>query len=199
MNQIKDLMEKYVNDFKFYEHYLEQVVGVTDFKEIPSLLNRYETLAEARAELASRQTQDIELLENTRQEMMFIIENKTTAIIGFNTKIAELENRFEKARANALRWESAIARVKALSEKKKLEIRLAQSGVWNMYNAICHRKGIEVALDLENTEDQLMYIKTYLVDLKKIIRSAKKKAIKDLTSVQGISHAPKIEVVKVVV
>ncbi|XP_044738950.1 coiled-coil domain-containing protein 42 homolog [Chrysoperla carnea] len=197
MNETKENLEKYCNDFKFYKDFLELVVqNSKEFKDVQSLLNRYETLAGVRAELAERQARDLELLESTRAQMMRITEEKNYALINFNTKVAECQIRYEKARACALKWESALSNVKKMSEMKTLEMKIVQDGAWNLYKAICARKGMDTTIDRENTEDQLIYIKQTLVDLRKIIRIAKKRAIKDMVTDEPISNEPSIEVVK---
>ena len=83
---------------------------------------RYETLASARSELAARQERDLTALETTRTEMIKLTEEKSQVMMGLNNELAELQIRYDRAKAMSLRWETAVSRIKNISAEKALEL-----------------------------------------------------------------------------
>lgn len=64
-------MKYYVNEYKMYQNYLERVVNETDeFESIPAIFNRYETLMEAKEQLAEKQDKSLGILEEASKNMV---------------------------------------------------------------------------------------------------------------------------------
>lgn len=61
---IRDKMQKYVKEYKQAQNYLEHVVHETgEFKSITDILNRYDSLLEARQTLSEHQDKSLKALE----------------------------------------------------------------------------------------------------------------------------------------
>ena len=109
-------------------------------------------------------------------------EAKGQMLVDLNNKLATLQGRHDRAKAQALRWETIVGRIKASAAAKNLEITRVRSCCWNMYQQLCKRKGIPVEVDKDDVENQLTHIKRTILELRRITKAAKKKTFKDQTS-----------------
>ena len=109
-----------------------------------------------------------------------LTDEKTQVIMGLNNKLAELQSRYDKTRAEALRWEITLNRIKNTGAEKVLELEQVRTSCWTMYQNICKRKNMPITLDQEDTEGQLVTIKRTIQELKKIVPLARKRAAKEL-------------------
>ena len=48
-------------------------------------------------------------------------EEKSQSLLDLNSRLANLQSRYERARANSVHWESVVARVKEATTRKELE------------------------------------------------------------------------------
>lgn len=90
---------------------------------------RYETLASARIDLAARQERNLTALETTRTEMIKLTEEKSQTMMGLKTELAQLQIRYDRAKAMSLRWETALTRIKNISAEKALELDQVSHGL----------------------------------------------------------------------
>ncbi|XP_046738362.1 coiled-coil domain-containing protein 42 homolog [Diprion similis] len=177
MKEIKKSMEKHVADYGMYQEYLEKVISETgQFQSISEILTRYESLTEARKELSERQDENLQALEDASTEMVRLTDDKAQKLINLNNKLADLQGRYDKAKVNALRWETAVQRIKETTAAKHLELTQVRACCWNVYQQICRRKGIPVEVDRDDVEHQLVHIKRTILELKRIVRVARRKA-----------------------
>lgn len=73
MESVRDKMQRYVEEYKKYQNYLNRVVVETDeFQSINEIFNRYETLVEARQALSDHQDKNLQLLEEKGTEIVYI-------------------------------------------------------------------------------------------------------------------------------
>lgn len=103
-------------------------------------------------------------------------EAKGQMLVDLNNKLATLEGRYDRAKAEAIRWETIVSRIKATATAKNLELTRIKSSCWNMYLQLCKRKGHSVEVDREDVENQLAHIKRTILELKRITKVATKKA-----------------------
>ncbi|KAK6636555.1 hypothetical protein RUM43_010217 [Polyplax serrata] len=183
MKSIKDEMERQVDEYKMYENYLSQVIASSSqMNSTYDILNRYETLASARIDLAARQERNLTALETTRTEMIKLTEEKSQTMMGLKTELAQLQIRYDRAKAMSLRWETALTRIKNISAEKALELDQVRISCWNLYTAMCVRKNVDVTVEQDNIEEQLVFIKRSIQELKRILRIVQKKAAKEIVS-----------------
>ncbi|EEB14649.1 coiled-coil domain-containing protein, putative [Pediculus humanus corporis] len=183
MKFIKDDMEKHVNEYKMYENYLKLVINLSnEMNSSYDILNRYETLASARTELAARQEKNLTALETARTDMIKLTEEKSQTMMGLITELSQLQMRYDRAKAMSLRWETVLTKIKNISAEKALELNQVKISCWNLYTAMCLRKNVEVSVEKDNVEEQLVFIKRSIQELKKILRLVQKKAAKEIAS-----------------
>ncbi|XP_069700961.1 coiled-coil domain-containing protein 42 homolog [Periplaneta americana] len=183
LEEIKETLETHVNKHKMYEDYLESVVSETkEYSTVFDILNRYETLNTARIELTERQEKDLATLETASTAMAKLAEEKSQLILGLNNQVAELQIRYDRAKAEALRWGSALSNIKNTTAEKALELNQVKTSCWNMYQQICRRKNMPVKLEEGQVEQQLLCIKRTIQGLKHITRIARRRAKKEAAS-----------------
>ncbi|XP_076237064.1 coiled-coil domain-containing protein 42 homolog [Calliopsis andreniformis] len=177
LTNVRESMKKHVGEYKKYQNYLERVVAETgEFQSIAEVFNRYETLMEARKILAVHQDQHLQMLEETGTEIYHMTEAKSQKFLGLNNKLAQLQARREKAQAQALRWETIVSRIKVTVAEKALEHTQVKICCWNLYQQICRRKHMPISLAKDDFEQQLEQIKRTILELKRIIKVARKRA-----------------------
>lgn len=105
-------------------------------------------------------------------------ETKTQKFMGLNNKLAQLQARRDKAEAKALKWETILSRIKASTTEMNLKYTQVKTCCWNLYQQTCKRKDVPIAVGKDDTEQQLEHIKRTILELKRIIKVAKKRAAK---------------------
>ncbi|XP_076641836.1 coiled-coil domain-containing protein 42 homolog [Halictus rubicundus] len=179
MKNIRDKMKKYVQDYKKYQNYLERVINETgEFLSISEIFNRYETLIEARSILSVHQDKNLQTLEETGTEIYYMTETRTQKFMGLNNRLAQLHAGRDKAEAKALKWEAIVSRIKASAAENNLKHTQVKTSCWNLYQQTCKRKGVPITVSKDDTEQQLEHIKRTILELKRIIKVAKKRAVK---------------------
>ncbi|XP_013188342.1 coiled-coil domain-containing protein 42 homolog [Amyelois transitella] len=184
MEEVKALMEKQVKDYTIYEDYLMAVVhSHPEFKQPLDVLNRYEALAAAKSTLAERQERDLEMLENARQEIANLTEEKKLFIMGLNNTLANLRWRYDKVRNRVIKWELALNRLKETAARRHVELCHVKSAIWSLYTKICKQKGLTIDVKPSDFEQQLVVIMRALLELRRIYRiAAKRSKEKDASS-----------------
>ncbi|XP_018397814.1 PREDICTED: coiled-coil domain-containing protein 42 homolog [Cyphomyrmex costatus] len=177
MRDVRDKMQRFVGEYRKYQNYLDKVVNETDeFQSINEIFNRYETLVEARQALSDHQDRNLQMLEEKGTKIHHLTEAKTQVLMGLNNKLAQLQERYDRAKAEALKWETIVSKIKETAAAKNLELTQVKACCWNIYQQICKRKGIPVKVSSEDVEQQLIHIKRTILELKRIIKTVKKKA-----------------------
>lgn len=95
--------------------------------------------------------------------------------MALSNKMAQLQERYEQAKMQALKWESIVSKIKETAAAKNLELTQLKACCWNIYQQICKRKEISVKVSSEDVEQQLIHIKRTILELKRIIKTVKKK------------------------
>lgn len=113
-----------------------------------------------------------------------LTEVKTQVLMGLSNKLAQLQERYDQAKAQALKWETIVSKIKETATAKNLELTQVKTCCWNIYQQICKRKEIPVKVNKEDVEQQLSHIKRTILELKRIIKTVKKKAREE----KGLPH-----------
>lgn len=97
--------------------------------------------------------------------------------------MAELQTRYEVAKSKALQWELMVTKIKDTCVEKLRELYEVRRSCWNVYLQMCKRKEVEPDIPQDYIEDQLLFIKRTLLELKRITKISRRRATKDtLTS-----------------
>lgn len=113
---------------------------------------------------------------------MSVIEDKSFAIMGLQNHLAHLEGRYDRAKNKALHWETVVIQIKDYAAEKLMEIKQVRTTCWNIYLQICKRKKKEPEIPEWDVENQLLTIKSTMLELAKIERMARRKANRDVAS-----------------
>lgn len=176
----RNLMSEDVKCLEMYENYLIAVINESiEYKNIPQILSRYDTLQTAKEVLISKQKDSLEEVERGRANIMELIEERLGVIMTLNTKLADVQTRYEKVRTEALYWETVLYKTKSKSSKKKLMKYLVQESVCNIYRQMCLRIGMPTEIDKKDLESQLGFIKEIINQYKVITKLALKKLKKE--------------------
>lgn len=71
MRHVRDKMQRYVEEYRKYQNYLDRVVYETgEFQSINDIFNRYETLVETRQSLSDLQDRNLQMLEEKGSEIV---------------------------------------------------------------------------------------------------------------------------------
>ncbi|KAI4477482.1 hypothetical protein M0804_012599 [Polistes exclamans] len=179
MKGMCEKMQKHVEIYRKYQNYLERVVNETgSFQSITEIFQRYESLIEAKASLSEDQDKNIQFLEETETNIHHMTDVKSQTLIRLNNKLSMLQGRYEKAKAQALKWETLVSKIKEAAIEKYLELTRVKTCCRNLYHQICKRKGIPVTVADDDIEQQLLNIKRTILELRRIITTTKKEAAK---------------------
>lgn len=102
--------------------------------------------------------------------------------MGLNNKLAELQNRYEKAKNKASYWEIVVNKVKNKATKQLLQIDQVEEACWGLYLQMCKRKEVEPELEKSNTEEQLLFIKRTILEFQRIMKIAQRRVQKELNT-----------------
>ncbi|KAJ8683020.1 hypothetical protein QAD02_018812 [Eretmocerus hayati] len=179
MEQVRDKMKGFVREYKPYQDYLETLLDTKEFQSINEIFNRYDTLIHARLALMENQAHNLHTLEQTGVQLQKMTEDKSQSLMDMNSRLSQLQSRHERARNRALYWELVVARIKEVASRKELEETQVRACIWNLYQQICKRKGIEIEAKKDDLEQQLEHVKRAIVGLGKIVITAKRNAARD--------------------
>lgn len=107
-------------------------------------------------------------------------QTKTNMLMDLSNELAQLQGRYDRAKALAIRWETIVAIIKAATAVKQSELTQIRSSCYNLYLQICKRKGITSELEPTDYEHQLLEIKRTILEMKRIVKAVKKKAAKPI-------------------
>lgn len=102
--------------------------------------------------------------------------------MGLQNHLANLEGRYDRAKNKALHWETVVAQIKDYAAAKLSEIKQVRTTCWDVYLQICRRKKKEPEFQEWDVENQLLAIKSTMLELAKIERLAKRRANREATS-----------------
>ncbi|KOB64754.1 putative coiled-coil domain-containing protein [Operophtera brumata] len=119
---------------------------------------------------------DLEMLENARQEIAALTEEKKLFMMGLNNTLADLRWRYDQVRSRVIKWELALNRLKETAAKRHVEICHVRSAIWSLYVKICRSKGLLIDLPVDDFEQQLVVIMRALLELRRIYKIAERKS-----------------------
>ncbi|KAK5638101.1 hypothetical protein RI129_012396 [Pyrocoelia pectoralis] len=160
---------------------LLKVVAETNSDEFTcaqDVFNKFATLDEARNDVTGRLMHNINVLEDTKDQMQQLI-NQNTTLIGLNNQIATLNNRFQEAKTKCEKWDGIVHNAQISLRDRLLDIVSVRKVCRSIYLDICKRRTVEPRIKENDLEGQLWYIKKYLPLLRKTIDIAEKMAASD--------------------
>ncbi|XP_043846174.1 cilia- and flagella-associated protein 73 [Dromiciops gliroides] len=162
----KERLERQEQKYRPFAQYLEQVVAQSqEFQEIPELMARFSGLSETRAILTEREQALHKAMEDTRAELLKLVEEKNDEILHQNNQLADLQLRLEEVRTQALQWESRWIHIQNTAAQKTLLLGQIKMAALNLFQTVCKQKKEVPSLAVEDTEGQLEQVQRYFQDL----------------------------------
>ncbi|KAK3933336.1 Coiled-coil domain-containing protein 42-like protein [Frankliniella fusca] len=188
LEQIKETMERHVGEYRIYQDFLQRVVAeCKEFTSVHDILDRYDTLAATRAQLAARQDADLHALEEARRALMQLTEEKSKALMGLNNQLAELWVRYDQTRMQDFQWETSLSHIKVKAAQKTWETGAVRMMCWNLYQQLCYCRGEAPALAADKIEEQLLYIERAFLQLRAINKLARRNMARENASMPSNS------------
>ncbi|KAJ1524236.1 hypothetical protein ONE63_010752 [Megalurothrips usitatus] len=175
LEHVKETMERHVGEYGMYQEFLQRVVAeCKEFTSVHDILDRHDTLAATRAELAARQDGDLHALEEARRALVQLTEDKSKALMGLNNQLADLWVRYDRTRMQDFQWETSLSHMKVKAAEKGREVGAVRMMCWNLYQQLCQCRGEPATLLPDQVEDQLLYIQRAFLQLKAINKLARR-------------------------
>lgn len=190
--EMKIVLDAHVRKYQIYENYLQRVIKdhPDECSNINEIINRYETLIEAKTYLAAKQEIDLNALESARSRMAKLIETNGFIIVGLNNRVTQLQLRYQNVARDVLYWENIVESIQSNTIRLRCEIDAIKRCTWNIYVAMCKHKGID-EMDVFRQEDferQIIFIKKTLVEVARItkaVEDAKRRKHSRVSSIEG--------------
>ncbi|NXN26536.1 CCD42 protein, partial [Nycticryphes semicollaris] len=136
---LEDLKNKHrklsnsVQKYSIFNKYLEDVVKISEFETIEDIIGRYETLQSVRNELLQSQQKQKEKSEETKVFLDQYMKEKEAEMLQYENELVQLQQRLEKARSDALYWETRWDDIQNASLKKTQELGTIKLAILNLF------------------------------------------------------------------
>lgn len=172
--KVKEQMEVQVKEHGIYENYLWTVVKSKpdEFRNPHDVFNKFGTLDEARTALAEQLNASVIQTENVKDKLERQIIEQNTTLTGLNNKVAALQIRYRIAKEHSQKWDDIVHGIQEQLRNKYEELLSVKRICWSIYNNMCKHRRVQASLAHNDFEQQLLYIKKFLVTLKNTINYA---------------------------
>ncbi|XP_069565561.1 coiled-coil domain-containing protein 42 homolog [Brachyistius frenatus] len=180
--KIKKLLEEYIEltemkqelqceekRLSVYCDYMKQVCQKTKFKDVEVLTDYMENLLHFRNKLYQSESKRQDHVDQMRKEMLVLEDQHNLLRLQRNNELSSLHDVLEKTRSEALTWERKWNYIQETAAKKTLMLGQIKMGTLNLYEMTGGIVGDE-GVDMNDTEKQLEYIKTFLGDHTEILK-----------------------------
>ena len=164
-------MQKAVNSNSKFGDFLARAIACDpDYAEVTDLLSRCDALWATRQELLSREQRDTQTLDQETLSLIAASEQLNTHVLRLNNRISDLHQRYERAQAQFVSWESTWTHIKTTAAKQTLQLGQVKMAIHNLYR-LCRRYHRQRALEheevVEHTEpaDQMATIADLMQDI----------------------------------
>ncbi|XP_057658757.1 coiled-coil domain-containing protein 42-like isoform X1 [Diorhabda carinulata] len=172
--ELKEILDNDIKNHSYIEKYLLSVVNKNHkkFSTIEDLLKRFDALLEARQILSNVFERYLTQMEETKDAVNKMVMVKCVEIAGLRNTLTDLHNRFETARQSCANWEQYHHKIVLEAMTKVMEIQSVKDSIWQIYEDICIRKGVETVYR-GNYAKQLEIIKKALLKFNLVNKMAK--------------------------
>ncbi|MGH0148910.1 UNVERIFIED_CONTAM: hypothetical protein FKN15_013936 [Acipenser sinensis] len=107
LNREREALEKRVLRHAVFLRYLERVVQASEqFQEVRQVMSRYDTLVLTREDLLRTAQENQENMDRARTQLARFLEEKNDVVLQYNNQLAHLQSRLDRARSDALLWDT---------------------------------------------------------------------------------------------
>lgn len=189
--EVKKIFESNIRSYKMYENYLQKVVGVSEYKDVDKVMQRFSALQEAKQTAFEKSQDTMCMIESSMAALKRKNEENGFTIIGKKNKLCELHTRFGEAQKNALLWETTVTAVRDQCLVRYRDWNTVEQVCQGLYELMCRRKGEAVTSNVLRDSDheyQMIAIGKTLLLMEKILRMVKDSTLHDTVNIKTKSH-----------
>ncbi|KAK0156764.1 hypothetical protein PV328_012340, partial [Microctonus aethiopoides] len=121
VNKQKERQTKITEEIGLLELKLDATVIVRD--KMKRYVNDYKkSLMEARKTLADHQNKALQKVEGIGTNMQRMIEEREHKLMSLNNELATLQTKYNRIKAETLKWENVVSQIKSTAADKNLEL-----------------------------------------------------------------------------
>ncbi|NXP27651.1 CCD42 protein, partial [Scytalopus superciliaris] len=126
-------LRKKVQKYSIFKKYLEDVVKISQFEDIPEVTSRYELLLRTHKDLLQSQQGHKELTEQDTMLLEQYRAEKEAEMLQYKSELGQLKLRFDQAQSDILLWETRWADVQKRTSKKTRKLWTIKLAIHNLF------------------------------------------------------------------
>ncbi|KAJ7309610.1 hypothetical protein JRQ81_007664 [Phrynocephalus forsythii] len=172
---VKETLQQRLSAHKAFPEYLRKVLETSEqFREIPELIDRFQTLMSTQASLAQRELVAREAVEEARARLQRYVEESSNQILQQNNQVAELQSRLDEIRTRVLEGESNWICIQNTAANKTLELGQIKLATLNLFQMVAKHRAVPADVPVDDTAAQLEAVQQCIVDLTDILADFRK-------------------------
>ncbi|XP_021270900.1 coiled-coil domain-containing protein 42 [Numida meleagris] len=163
-----------VQNYSIFGTYLEDVVNISQFEEIPEIIRHYKKLVRMRKALLQAERG----LREAQQQAKELTQYAEDESLQYNSDQDQLELRSHQAHRDILTWESRWADVQKTAAKKTLELGTIKMAILGLFQHVKNQMETSLNVPVDDSYTQLNMIQHFIQDLMDISMEVKRKGIR---------------------
>ncbi|XP_068167911.1 coiled-coil domain-containing protein 42 like-2 isoform X2 [Antennarius striatus] len=147
-----------------FPDFLQQVVKMTKFEDVRSLMGHLEALLHFRDQLYQKDSETQEKVDSLRKALLTLEDQHRLLQLHKNNQLSKLNNEKEMMRSEALTWESKWNHIQDTAAKKTLLLVQVKMTTLNLHETTDNNIEGEEGVDFNDTETQLQKVKMFIQD-----------------------------------
>ncbi|NWR27899.1 CCD42 protein, partial [Tachuris rubrigastra] len=124
---------KKVQKYSVFKNYLEDVVKISQFEDIPEVASRYKLLVRTHKDLLQSQQGHKELTEQDKMLLEQYRAEKEAEMLQYKRELVQLKLRFDQAQRDILLWETRWAGIQNRTSKKTRQLWTIKLAIHNLF------------------------------------------------------------------
>lgn len=139
----------------------------------------------AQVEISEMEKKKITEIEEFQQRLVKLSNDSETDFLGLNNFIVDLDQAYEKAHLQAIKWEQVLVKSRDVIVSEEVKFTRIIDSTRQLYLLLCKRNGRDPNLQNVSVEDQLDYIKEETEILASVLDRANAYMATEEKSLQG--------------
>ncbi|XP_027752660.1 coiled-coil domain-containing protein 42 isoform X1 [Empidonax traillii] len=154
--------------YSVFKRYLEDVVEVSQFRDIEDVISFYKSLMRSRKELLQSQHRDKEMTEQARVLLDQYRAQKGAEMLQCKNELVQLKQYLDKAQSDLPVWEAQWMDIQNRAAKKSTKLRAIERTIHGLFHAASTRLNAKWKVAAHDTHRQLEMIQQFIEDLRDI-------------------------------
>ncbi|KAJ7397356.1 Coiled-coil domain-containing protein 42A [Pitangus sulphuratus] len=159
---------KKVQKYSVFKKYLEDVVKVSQFEDIPEVASWYKLLVRTHKDLLQSQQGHKELTEQDKLLLEQYRAEKEAEMLQYKRELVQLKQRFDQAQRDILLWEARWADIQNRTSKKTRKFWTIRLAIHDLFQSTNMRLNAECNVSADDSLKQLDMIKQFIQHLEDI-------------------------------